>query len=86
MNGQIIRKPAGATASRSWIDAYKQFLKNPRESFGLKVLPLVAMGVVPAALATDVLLPFIGIIDNIPTSLFVLFVIWRTWKQVKNYR
>lgn len=87
MNGQIAHKPAsGASASRSWLDAYKQFLMNRQESFGLKVLPLVALGILPAALADDVLLPFVGFLDDIPTSLFMAFVVWRTWRRVKEYR
>jgi hypothetical protein len=76
----------GGPKMRSWIDAYKLFLKSREESFGLKILPLVAAGLVPAALADDVLLPFIGFIDDIPTSLFVAFVAWRTWRRVRLYR
>lgn len=87
MNGQIVQKSSSSGAvSRGWMDAYKRFLTNPKESFGLKVLPLVALGVVPAALADDVLLPFVGFLDDIPTSLFVAFVVWRTWRRVKDYR
>jgi hypothetical protein len=87
MMRDIIIKPAELRAEpKSWTDAYRAFLKSRDESFGLKVLPLALMGIVPIALANDVLLPFIGVIDNIPTSLLVLFTVWRTWTRVKTYR
>lgn len=70
----------------SWTDAYKLFLKSPSESFGIKVLPLVLLGVVPIVFADNILLPFVGLIDDIPTSLLVIFTVFRTWSRVREYR
>jgi len=80
------RQPAPAIPQRSWASAYLKFLLNPAESLGLKLLPLVVIGVVPAELAGDVLLPFLAVIDGVPTALFALFVLWRTWLRVRTYR
>jgi hypothetical protein len=71
---------------RSWGEAYRLFLMNPRESLGVKVLPLVALGVVPISMASDVLLPVIGLADNIPTAILVMFAALRTWQRVRTYR
>ncbi len=71
---------------RSWFEAYRMFLRNPKEMLGLKLLPLVALGWVPISMADDFLLPLIGLADDIPTTLFVGFVIVRTWWRVRTYR
>jgi len=78
--------PQARPVARSWFDAYKMFLMNPDESFGLKILPLVVIGVLPAMLADDILLPFLGVLDDIPTSILAAFVIFRTWMRVRRYR
>jgi hypothetical protein len=72
--------------TRTWFQAYLKFLASPRELLGLKLLPLVVMGLVPISMATDVLLPVIGLADNIPTAILVIFTVFRTWMRVRTYR
>lgn len=83
-NGQEVH-PAGAV-QRSWGQAYRAFLMNPKELLSVKLLPLIALGVLPISMATDVLLPVIGMVDNIPTALLVLFAVGKTWQRVRTYR
>jgi hypothetical protein len=52
----------------------------------VKLLPLIALGIVPLSMADDLLLPFIGVADDIPTALIVLFAVFRTWQRVRKYR
>jgi hypothetical protein len=74
------------TQQRSWFEAYRMFLMNPRELLNVKLLPLIALGIVPLSMADDLLLPFIGVADDIPTALIVLFAVFRTWQRVRKYR
>jgi hypothetical protein len=62
------------------------FLMNPREPLGIKLLPLAVLGLVPLSIADDFLIPFLGVADNIPTSLLVLFTAFQTWRRVRPYR
>jgi hypothetical protein len=79
-------KPRPSQAvQKTWFEAYKQFLTSRDESLGLKLLPLAALGIVPVAVA-DEIIPFIGMLDDIPTALLVGFIAWRTWLRVKTYR
>jgi hypothetical protein len=71
---------------RTWAEAYRAFLLNPRELLTVKLLPLIAMGILPLSMADDVLLPFIGVADDIPTAIIVGFVVLRTWQRVRRYR
>jgi hypothetical protein len=75
-----------APRQRSWFEAYRMFLMNPRELLNVKLLPLIALGIVPLSMADDMLLPFIGVADDIPTALIVLFAVFRTWQRVRKYR
>ncbi len=86
MQGQIMQRPQPAQViHRSWLEAYKRFLMSRDESLGLKLLPLAALGIVPLAVADDII-PFVGMIDDIPTGLLVAFIAWRTWRRVRTYR
>lgn len=71
---------------RTWLQAYLKFLTNSNEHLGLKLLPLAIMGLLPIAVADDVLLPFLGMADNIPMSVLIAFTVWRTWTRVRTYR
>lgn len=85
----IVVKPAETRVrdeSRTWVQAYIKFLTNPREHLGLKLLPLALLGLLPIAVADDILLPFLGLADNIPMWILVAFTVWRTWLRVKDYR
>ncbi len=87
MANQLTTQPTQARVMmKSWGEAYKSFLKSPDESFGLKILPLIALGVLPLSLADDILVPFLGIADDIPTSLLILFTVFRTWQRVRHHR
>jgi hypothetical protein len=83
MNAQAHEAPP---QRRSWPEAYRMFLMNPRELLNVKLLPLMLLGIVPLSLADDVLLPIIGVADDIPTALLVVYVVVRTWHQVRKYR
>lgn len=85
------RNEAGAQSNaqvrrRTWVEAYRAFLLNPRELLTVKLLPLIAMGILPLSMADDVLLPFIGVADDIPTAIIMGFVVLRTWQRVRHYR
>jgi hypothetical protein len=71
---------------RSWLEASQLFLMNPRELLNVKLLPLIALGVVPLSMADDLLLPILGVADDIPTVLLVAYVVFRTWQRVRRYR
>lgn len=86
MTDTAMSRPTARVRTRSWGEAYKLFLKSPRELLSVKLLPLIALGIVPLSVASDLLLPFVGVIDNIPTSLFVMFTIFQTWRRVRTYR
>lgn len=77
-------RPDGKT--RGWFDAYRAYLMNPHERIGTKLLPLAALGLIPLSIVDDLLLPFVGVMDDIPTALLVLFAIFRTWQKVRAYR
>lgn len=82
-------RPTTATTRdepRTWAQAYLRFLMNPSEHLGLKLLPLALIGLVPIAVADDLLVPFLGLADNIPMWILASFTIWRTWLRVKTYR
>ena len=82
-----IVSPKGRPAKGgSWMQAYMMFLKNPSESRALKMMPLVLLGLVPVTVLDDLVLPGIGLIDNVPTSLVVIVVGVLTWLRVKSYR
>jgi hypothetical protein len=74
------------TTKNSWPKAYFRFLKNPEERLGTKLLPLVAVGIIPVSLVEDVVLPFLAVIEFVPTSLFIIFTLFRTWQRVRLYR
>ena len=71
---------------RTWVQAYIKFLTNPAEHLGLKMLPLAIMGLVPIAVADDILLPLMGMADNIPMWILTAFTVWKTWTRVRTYR
>jgi hypothetical protein len=79
-------RPREVAGTRTWFEAYKLFLMNKDERLGLKLLPLVALGILPAALADDILLPFLGLADNVPMAILVMFIAVRTWMRVRLYR
>ena len=72
--------------TRSWFRAYLAYLINPHEHIATKLLPFAAIGIIPLSLLDDVLLPYLGVLDDIPTGLFVLFAAFRTWQRVRTYR
>lgn len=86
----LVARPRGVQEStvrtKSWAEAYVAFLLNPNEHLPTKLLPLAAIGVIPLSLLGDLMLPFVGLLDVIPTSLFVVFAIFRTWRRVRTYR
>jgi hypothetical protein len=85
MNGRQQARET-VTPQRSWLEAYRAFLLNPRELLNVKLLPLIVLGIVPLSMADDLLLPFLGVVDDIPTALIVAFAVIRTWQRVRKYR
>lgn len=86
---ELITRPAPTRVRdepRTWTQAYIKFLTNPTEHLGLKLLPLAILGLVPIAVADDILLPFLGMADNIPMWVLIGFTVWRTWLRVRRYR
>lgn len=79
------RKPQ-PDGARSWPAAYLEFIKNPRENRVLKMMPLALVGIIPLSVIDDFLIPFIGVADDLPTSVLVLVVLFLTWRRVKIYR
>jgi hypothetical protein len=74
------------TTTRSWFDAYRAFLLNPHENITTKLLPLAVVGIIPLSFLDDLILPFAGVLDDIPTVLLVLFAAFKTWQRVRTYR
>ena len=89
MPTNLVARPRTAQPNektRGWLDAYWAYLLDPYEHIGTKLLPLAALGLIPLSFVDDLLLPFVGVMDDIPTALLVLFAIFRTWQKVRAYR
>lgn len=89
MPTNLVARPRSTRPSintRSWFRAYLTYVINPHENIATKLLLFAALGIVPLSLLDDVLLPYLGVLDDIPTSLFVLFAAFRTWQRVRTYR
>ena len=44
------------------------------------------MGLLPITMADDILLPFFGMVDNIPMTILVMYIAVRTWMRVRVYK
>lgn len=86
-NPQII--PPGKRAPQQlldWPKAYLKFLQSSKEHKTLKMMPLVLVGIVPLSVLDDLLLPGIGLLDDIPTGLLAVIVLAITANKVRQYR
>lgn len=83
---EIISPNTRSKKTRSWAGAYIQFLRSSQESRVLKMMPLVLAGVIPLSVADDFILPIVGLIDDIPTTLLTIIVIVITAVRVRKYR
>lgn len=77
------RKPV---IQRGWVLAYLEFLRSPHENRVLKMMPLALIGVIPLSILDDVLLPGLGLIDNVPTWLLTVGVLTVTAYKANRYR
>jgi hypothetical protein len=82
----IVHEPNQTTVQRSWSEAYLKFLSSGRENIFLKIAPLALVGIIPLSILDDVLLPIIGVADDIPTSILVAAIVALTWNRVRKYR
>lgn len=72
---------------RSILGGYLHFLRDRREHFLIKFLPILTYtGAVPTAAATDVLLPGIGFVDDIPTGAFAVAFGIVTALKIRKHR
>lgn len=72
--------------SNGWVKAYFEFIRNPSESRTLKLMPLILIGVVPISILNNLILPVIGNIDDIPTTVLTIFIVVVTVVRVRTYR
>lgn len=83
---QEVIMPHQTKPGRSLLQAYYHFLRDPNESRLLKMMPLALMGIVPFTILEDIFLPFLGIIEVLPTTLVVVVVAFLTYRRVQTHR
>lgn len=72
---------------RSILGGYLHFLRDKRESVIVKIGPMLTYtGAVPTAVATDVLLPGIGFVDDIPTGVLAVAFGIVTALKIRKHR
>ncbi len=70
---------------RSWLEAYKSFLTSGSEPTMLKLAPLALLGYLPIDILDEVV-PFIGMLDDIPYVILCGYVIIMTLRRLERYR